>query len=71
MESALPDSAKLNNRKDRLLAKLDQRNEERKNASDEANPNLESAQIDQLLKEIQSDLSNKSIDNSRIERLRE
>ncbi|CCD73883.1 C-CAP/cofactor C-like domain-containing protein [Caenorhabditis elegans] len=59
-------------RKDRLIAKLEQRNEERKVQTEECLSKSEGAQIDNLMAEIKSDLeAKKSVDSQKIDRLQE
>ncbi|EGT33627.1 hypothetical protein CAEBREN_24493 [Caenorhabditis brenneri] len=61
----------LMDRKDRLLAKLEQRNEERKTLSEEYSLKSEASQIDELMTEIKKDLESKQVNTSKIERLQE
>lgn len=61
----------LTDRKERLLAKLEQRNEERKGMSDESSLKSDVEKVDELLAEIKKDLDAKTVDSQKIERLQE
>ena len=60
----------LMDRKDRLLAKLEQRNEERKGLNEEGSSKSDGEQIEELMAEIKKDLDLKKVDAQKIDRLR-
>ncbi|EFP09342.1 hypothetical protein CRE_25491 [Caenorhabditis remanei] len=61
----------LMDRKDRLLAKLEQRNEERKGLNEEGSSKSDGEQIEELMAEIKKDLDLKKVDAQKIDRLQE
>lgn len=61
----------LMDRKDKLIAKLEQRNEERKLVSEEGSLKSDASQIDDLMTEIRKDLDLKQVDSTKSERLQE
>lgn len=61
----------LMDRKDRLIAKLEQRNEERKGLNEEGSSKSDVEQIEELITEIKKDLDSKKVVTQRIDRLQE
>ncbi|CAP29371.1 Protein CBG09821 [Caenorhabditis briggsae] len=61
----------LADRKDRLLAKLEQRNEERKVLNEESVSKTDGDDVDQLMGDIEKDLKSKTVDSTKIDRLQE
>lgn len=61
----------LTDRKDRLIAKLEQRNEERKGLNEEGTSKSDGYKIEELMAEIRKDLESKKIESQKIDRLQE
>lgn len=61
----------LADRKDRLLAKLEQRNEERKGTNEEGSSKSDSEKVEELMAEIKNELDSKKVGSEKIDRLQE